>query len=265
MKSRKHRHKESFSLLLISNTGQNTRHFHITSSFMRLFTVFVLCICAAFGWLMYQYLSNNEITSTYVNASEGTSETEQIDQMAEQDKVAEQDKLVQQLEEEIESLNRLNSELTSENKALLAAAKLTKDAETADEAATEGNPEADPAYPSRYPYSGTGVMFERYSESHPYVSIEIPEEGDVIATGNGTIDLIDSDNTYSLIIEIEHGNGYKTRYMFPQDAEPLLAEGAQVLAGTALVPVDINNVQLDYQVIYEEEPIDPVIVFEVKG
>lgn len=259
MKSRKHRHKESFSLLLISNTGQNTRHFHITSSFMRLFTVFVLCICVAFGWLIYQYLSDNEITSNYVNASEGTSETEQIDQ------IAEQDKLVQQLEEEIESLNRLNSELTSENKALLAAAKLTKDAETADEAAAESNPETDPAYPRRYPYSGTGVMFERYSESHPYVSIEIPEEGDVIATGNGTISLIDSDNTYSLIIEIEHGNGYRTRYMFPQDAETLLAEGTQVQAGTALVPVDINNVQLDYQVIYEEEPIDPVIVFEVKG
>lgn len=259
MKSRKHRHKESFSLLLISNTGQNTRHFHVTRSFMRLFTVFVLCICVAFGWLIYQYLSDNEITNTYVNASEGTGETELIDQ------ITEQEKLVQQLEEEIESLNRLNSELTSENKALLAAAKLTKDAEAVNEAGREGNPETDPAYPSRYPYSGTGVMFERYSVSHPYVSIELPEEGDIIATGSGTIAIIDSDNTYPLIIEIEHGNGYRTRYMFPQDAEPLFAEGAQVQAGTALVSVDINNVQLDYQVIYEEEPIDPVNVFEVKG
>lgn len=259
MNPRKHRHKESFSVLLISNTGQNTRHFHVTASFMRLFVVFILCVCVAFGWFIYQYLSVHEITSNYVNASEGTSETELIDQ------IAEQEKLVQQLEEENETLNRRNNELTLENKALLAAAKTTMDTEAADGAGTGDDPEADPAYPSRYPYSGTGMMFERYSESHPYVSIEIPEEGDVIATGDGTIAAIDSDNAYALIIEVEHGNGYRTRYMFPQEAEPLLEEGTQVEAGTALVPVDINNVQLDYQVIYKEEPIDPLIVFEVKG
>lgn len=262
MKSRKHRHKESFSVLVISNTGQNSRHYHVTGSFLRLFTVFVLCVCVSFGWLMYEYLSANEITSGYVNASEGTEGT---DQSEETDQTAELAELIRQLEEERDALSRENIALTSENKALLAAAKINMDTEDAAGTKQGGKLEDDPAYPSRYPYSQTGEVSEKYSESHPYVSIDTQEEGDIIATGDGTIAMIGSDETYSLIIEIEHGNGYRTRYMLLQDAEPLQEEGSRVQAGTALVSADVHNVQLDYQVIYDEKPIDPLIVFEAKG
>lgn len=265
MKPRKHRHKESFSVLLISNTGQNTRHFHVTKSFFRVFTVFVLCVCGVFGWLMYEYLSANEITSNYVNASEVARADEVAKETELLDQIAEQEKLVQQLEEENDTLSRRNDELTSENKALLAAAKTTMDTTTANDAENEDNHEADPAYPSRYPYSEAGVVSAKYSESHPYISINMGAEGDVVAAGDGMVTSIGSDDTYPLIIEIEHGNGYKTRYMFLQDAEPLQEEGTQVQSGTALVSVDIQNVQLDYQVIFEEKPIDPLIVFEAKG
>lgn len=263
MKPRKHRHKESFSVLLISNTGQNARHYHVSGTFLRLFTVFVLCVFAAFGWLLYGYWSADEITSRYVNANESTGESMGDAGLLEQ--VVAQEKLIQQLEEENDALSRQNNELTSENKALLAAAKLTMSTETADTAGDENNPEEDPAFPSRYPYSETGEVSEKYSANHPYVSIDTQEEGDVVAAGNGTIAMIGSDDTYPLIIEIEHGNGYRTRYMLLQNAEPLQEEGTQVQAGTALVPIDTQNIQLDYQVIYEEEPIDPLIVFEAKG
>lgn len=257
MKSRKHRHKESFSILLVSNTGQNTKHFHVTGLFFRLCTVFVLCICAAFGWLTYQYLSASDITSSYVDAREGTRETELIGQ------IAEQSKLVQQLEEENDALTRRNDELMSENKALLAAAKANKG--TADVTNNEDSLENDPAYPSLYPYSETGEVSVKYSENHPYVTIDTQAQGDVVAAGTGTITAVSSDDTYPLIIEIEHGNGYKTRYMFLQDAEALRQAGTRVQAGTALVSIDVQNVQLDYQVIFDEEPIDPLIVFEAKG
>ena len=259
MKSRRHRHKESFSVLLISNTGQNTRRFHVSRSFLRVFTVFVLFVCAAFGWLMYAYLSDNEITSSYVNASEDTTHTDLLDQ------IAAQEQQIQQLEEEKNALDRRNNELTTENKALLAAAKTSMGAAEVDEADNGDRPENDPAYPSRYPYSETGEVSEKYSDNHPYVSIETQAEGDIVAAGDGTIAMIGSDDTYPLIIEIEHGNGYRTRYMLPQAAEPLYEEGAQVQAGIAIVTVNTNNIQLDYQVIYREKPIDPLIVFEAKG
>lgn len=259
MKSRKHRHKESFSVLLISNTGQNTRHFHISGFCMHLFTVFVLLACGAFGWLIYEYTSSNEITSNYVNASENTGEEEFLEQFAAQERQ------IQQLEEERDALNRRNEELVSENKALLAAAKANMGPSETSTVGDVNGVEDDPSYPSRYPYSATSEVSEKYSVSHPYVSIDTQEEGDIVATGSGTIAMIGSDDTYALIIEIEHGNGYRTRYMLPQTVEPLQEEGAQVQAGTALVLIDINNIRLDYQVIYEEKPIDPLIVFEAKG
>ncbi|MCH5259128.1 MAG: peptidoglycan DD-metalloendopeptidase family protein [Lachnospiraceae bacterium] len=260
MKPRKHRHKESFSVLLISNTGQNTRHFHVSGFCMRLITVFVLLVCGAFGWLIYEYTSSNEITGNYVNASESTDEEEAF-----LEQLAEQERLIQQLEEERDALSRRNDDLVSENKALLAAAKTNMGSNGASTVGDIGGTEDDPAYPSRYPYSTTGEVSEKYSESHPYVSIDTQDEGDVVAAGSGTITMIGSDDTYALIIEIEHGNGYRTRYMLPQSAEPLQEKGAQVQAGTTLVLIDTNNVQLDYQVIYEEKPIDPLIVFEAKG
>ena len=260
MKPRKHRHKESFSVLLISNTGQNTRHFHVSGFCMRLFTVFVLLVCGAFGWLIYEYMSSNEITSNYVNASEGTDDEEEL-----LEQFAEQERQIRQLEEERDDLNRQNADLISENKALLAAAKTNMGSNETRTVGDVSGTEDDPAYPSRYPYSTTGEVSEKYSESHPYVSIDTQDEGDVVAAGSGTITMIGSDDTYALIIEIEHGNGYRTRYMLPQSAEPLQEKGAQVQAGTALVLIDTNNVQLDYQVIYEEKPIDPLIVFEAKG
>lgn len=259
MKQRKHRRKESFSVLLVSNTGQSARHFRITKSSARLFGVFVLCVCAAFGWFTYQYLFADEIVSSHVNASEGSSETELLN------RIVEQEELVQRLEEENEALSRRNDELVSENKALLAVAKTTMDTSAVDAANTGETAEDDPAFPSMYPYSETGEVSVKYSQDHPYVSIDTQVAGDVVAAGDGTIAAIGSDNTYPLIIEIEHGNGYKTRYMLPQSAEPLLEMGEQVQAGTALVSVDIQNEQLDYQVIYDDEPIDPMDVFEAKG
>lgn len=263
MKPRKHKHKESFSILLISNTGQNSRQFHVSRIFLRLFTVFVVVLCVSFGWLIYQSWFGVEsgaavgIAGGNENVGDGDASEEQKELLA---KLSAQEKMVAQLEEEKESLSRQNAALTSENKALLAVAKGNLETENATKDQTE-----DTAYPSRYPYSEQGIVAEKYSAEHPYVSIDTEGVGNIIAAGDGTVSKVGSDDTYPLIIEIEHGNGYQTRYMFLQDADAMQAEGAQVQIGTALAAVDTDNVQVDYQVIFEGQPIDPLIVFEAKG
>lgn len=261
MKPRKHRHKESFSVLLISNTGQNSRQFHVSHLFFRLLTIFTLLVCAVFGWLMYQYLSGS--IDANISVSRNMNENAEADQTELLEQLAAQEELVRKLEEEKETLNKQNSTLTSENKALLEAAKASMGTgRSAEETSAEGS---DSSVPSRYPYSEQGILTVKYSEEHPYVSIDTQEEGSIIAAGDGTITRLGSDGTYPLIIEVEHGNGYQTRYMFLQDAEALLAEGDQVQIGTVLVMLGVHNVQLDYQVIFEGNPIDPLIVFEAKG
>lgn len=259
MKPRKHRHKESFSILLISNTGQNSRQFHVTHVAIRLFVTFMLLLCAVFGWLMYQYLSGFESGNGSAGKSANESQTELLE------KLSSQEELIRELEEEKETLSGRNDELTTENKALLEAAKGKMETDAAVAEQTTQTPEDDAAFPSRYPYSEPGVLTTKYSDDHPYVSIDTDTEGDVIAAGDGTVTHVGSDDTYPLIIEIEHGNGYKTRYMFLQEAEAIPANGAQVQGGAVLATLDEDNVQLDYQVIFEGEPIDPLIVFEAKG
>ncbi|MDE6845251.1 MAG: M23 family metallopeptidase [Lachnospiraceae bacterium] len=258
MKPRKHKRKESFSVLLISNTGHNSKQYHVTRSCMRLIVVFVLLVCITFGWFTYQYLTGQGNVSIAAGGNENKNQTEL------QDQIASQQEVIQQLEEEKENLENQNLALTSENKALLEAAKSNMGVGSTEETESAEVPDDD-FFPSRYPYSEAGIVTTKYSQDHPYISIETQGEGSIVAAGEGTISTIGSDEGYPLIIEIEHGNGYRTRYMFVQNAEPMYAEGDQVHIGDVLAAIDEQNEQLDYQVIFEDEPIDPLIVFEAKG
>ena len=259
MKPRKHKRKESFSVLLISNTGHNSKQYHVSKSCLKLLIVFVLLICITFGWFTYLYLTGQDNVSKAAGVNEDGSQTELLDQITAQQEV------IQQLEEEKENLTNQNNALTSENKALLEAAKSNMGTGNTATAENAAEIEDDDSFPSRYPYSEAGIVSTKYSQNHPYISIETQEAGSIVATGAGTISTIDSDEEYPLIIEIEHGNGYRTRYMFVQNAEALFAEGDQVRIGDALAEIGEQNEQLDYQVIFEDEPIDPLIVFEAKG
>ena len=256
MKPRKHKRKESFSVLFISNTGHSSRQYHITKSCLRLITVFVCLVCITFGLFTYHYLTRQE------NVSIASKENKEEDQTELMMQLTSQQEVIQQLEAEKEDLANQNNALTSENRALLEAAKSNKGTE---ETAITTESEEDAAFPSRYPYTEAGIVSTKYSQEHPYVSIETQDEGNIIAAGEGTITEVGSAAGYPLVIEIEHGNGYRTRYMFAQEAEPIHEAGDKVQSGDVLAAVNAQNEQVDYQVIFEDEPIDPLIVFEAKG
>lgn len=263
MKPRKHKRKESFSVLLVSNTGQNSRQFHVTRRFVRACAIVALLVCVTFGWLMYQYLA--DFGSGEGKRSRAANKSAEINQEKLLEQIASGEEQVKKLEEENRALTNENSALTTENKALLEAAKASMGTDKSGEGKDGEEEGAEDSAPSRYPYSEQGDLSVKYSQEHPYVSIDTHNEGDVVAAGDGTVSMVGSDGTYPLIIEIEHEGDYKTRYMFLQDAESTLQEGGSVRAGDTLVTLDEENVQLDYQVIHEGEPIDPLIVFEAKG
>lgn len=243
MKQRKHKHRESFSILLVSNTGQSSRQFHISLFSFRLLIFLLLLVCAALGGYTYWAFTGLR------------------DEAALHEQLASQSQLIQQLEAEKDTLNIENLALMAENDTLRSEAQASTQAPEA-ESVTE--PEADSSIPSRYPYSESVVLNASYSDEHPYLSINTQAEGNIIAAGDGTIVTVGSDDTYPLIMEIDHGNGYKTRYMCMQNVEPLPEEGSQVQIGDVLVTIN-PDVQLDYQVIFEEQPIDPLMVLEAKG
>lgn len=244
MKEQRHKRKESFSVLLVSNTGQNNRHFHISLFLLRMLVMIPVLVCVVIAGIAYQLFLNCRSEATL------------------RGQIVSQSQIIQQLEDEKEALNNEKTELTTENESLRQQLQENTDMVEAD-AAEE--PEQDSSFPSRYPSSETGMLAENYSEEHPYLSISIPAESRIIAAGDGTVTLVGADDTYPLIIEIEHGNGYKTRYMCFQDVTSGPEEGASVKIGDTLITIETETAQFDYQVLLNDQPIDPLIVLEAKG
>ena len=246
MKRKGHKHKESFSILLISNTGQNSKQFHISQTAFRLLVFFFLLICAAaalMGWIIYSMNpqgGKQDDLRTQLETKE-----ELVKQLEEEKNVLAQEKL--SLEKEIETLRQAAESVTEEKPE------------------PENEKESDSMIPRRYPSSGISSVLSAYSDEQPYLSINTHIEGNIIATGNGVVVQVTSDDTYPVIIEVEHEKGYRTRYMCRQEAEVLASEGALVEAGDTLFTITVDDTQLDYQITFEGEPIDPLTVIEAKG
>lgn len=246
----RHQHNESFSVLLVPNTGGKSRQFHVTRFSFRLYVsalIIVLFLAAgAAAWTAYQFNRQKGVHS------QQTQQKEKIEALEAQ---------VQTLEQEKETLLTKIETLQAET----AAADADPAAEVNGEAETESVPEKDTSIPRRYPYTGISTVLSDYSEQQPYLSLNTNADGNVVATGDGMVVTVGSDDTYAHIIEVEHNNGYKTRYLCRQEAQTQMQVGAQVQAGDILLTVLTDDTQLDYQILFEEEAIDPLTVFEAKG
>lgn len=255
MKRKGHKHKESFSILLISNTGQRNRQFHISKWVSRLVIFFLLILCIAvglMGWMIYQgYAGNGGNAGQKTLRAELDSKEELVNKLEQEKESLHAEK--QALEEEIESLRQEIS------------ASEQEEVKEEEEPEKEKAAETDSSIPRRYPSSGISAVLSSYSEEQPYLSINTHEEGSIIATGNGTVVKVTSDDTYPVIIEVEHEKGYRTCYMSRQEADVSATEGAQVEAGDTLFTITVDDTQLDYQITFEGEPIDPLTVIEAKG
>ncbi len=246
MKPQRHTRKEFISILIVSNTGGKNREIQMSRLRFNLLHnapfVAVVVLLVLGGWI---FLSQMELATL----------RKQIEPYKQQ---------IAQLETQQESLNAENTKLTDEN------AQLKKEMETQTETAAETtqqpkeNPYEDA--PDGYPYTGAGGSFaSEYSEEQPYMSIYTHTEGEIIAAGDGTVISVSSSDMYPLIVELQHENGYITRYASREAAQTQLQENTQVKMGDTLFTITVDNTQFDYQIIFEDEIIDPLMVIEAKG
>lgn len=245
MKYQRHKRKESFSILLVSHTSGSSRQLHFSQTVLRLLLILTLIFCALLGWLIWQLSSAKRV------------------QRSLQSQLNSQLEITRQLESEKESLTNEKKALEKKNMDMLIAAGNA--AADTDDTETEAEPEASSSFPGLYPSSETGMIIDIFSEERPYLSINTHIEDRIIAAGDGTVVAISSDDTYPIIIEIEHESGHRTRYMCRQDADKNAEIGAKVLAGDTLITITADNTQLDYQVVFEGEVIDPFNVIDAKG
>lgn len=248
MTRQRHKRKESFSVLIIPNTEGKSKQFHVSRFSVRLVPGALALICllavGAIAWSMRVFGQQEALRR------ESKEQERHIDELE-----AERDNLAKEKEMLAAELEELKNEMSAET--------APSEEEAKEEAAAE--PEKDPSVPRRYPYTGISTVLSDYSQEQPYLSLNTGVDGNVVATGDGMVTTVDSDDTYAHIIEIDHNNGYRTRYMCRQEAQVQLQVGAQVQAGDILMTVLADDTQLDYQVDFEGEPIDPLTVFEAKG
>jgi len=245
MQEQRHKRKESYSIFIVSNIDKDSRQFHITPSSLRLLFFLPFLIFIVIGVFIFLFVFTKM----------------QADKLNEQ--LLAQKQLSSEWDAEKEALNNEKQELETEIAALRR--ELEERAPVEEPETEEESVQDDSSFPSRYPSSGAGVLTATYSEEHPYISITTYRESDIIAAGDGVVTAITSDDTYPCIIEITHDSGYKTRYFYHEQPELKVEEGAQVEGGGALFTVTAEEAELDYQVIYEEQPIDPLTVIDAKG
>jgi len=247
MKNQRHKRKEIYSVLMVSNTNGKSRQFQVAALTLRLFAGFIVLLCLIIGWLIYQ-----------ASKADGTISVLRRE-------LAEQTGQVQALQAEKDALTKDKLQLTAENEALKQEAAEPAPEEQEPEEEEEDQEEAS-AVPSRYPSDGASILKpDAFSEEHPYISISTYTDGHIIAAGDGTVTAVSSDDTYAHIIEIEHEGGYKTRYLCHKSGEVKVEEGLQVLGGDTLVTVTSDDCQMDYQVLLNGEPIDPLSVIDARG
>ncbi len=244
MEQKRHKRKEIFSVLMVSNTGKSIKKYRVSKSSFHLIAVFLFLLCAiAAGmscWAVY-VLENQAALHKQIISGE---------------------QQAQQLKEENE---RLSGELTKVSEELEVLQSKGADSLTNVETVVEQEPEQEGTYPNRFQSSGVALVISSYSPDQPYMSFGMQVEDSIIATEDGTVTTISSDDTYPYIIEIEHENGYQTRYMCNQEAQLNVQEGDQVTSGSELITITLENTQLDYQVFLEGEPIDPINIIDAKG
>lgn len=236
MKQQRHKREETFSLIMASNTGGKCRNFSVSARTVRALAVVAAIVAVALVWIFVRCVSG------YGTESELRR------------RLAMSEQRVKQLEDEKDSLNDKNAALVSENETLKAS-----------EDSGQGEVRRDTAVPSQYPYTGEGMLKEQYSEEHPYISVGTKPDDRIVAGGAGTVVSVGSDDTYPVIVEVEHGNGYKSRYMCMKAAEVQVSAGQQIEARETLIVIKNEEMQLDYQIMYNEQAIDPLLVLEAKG
>ena len=164
---------------------------------------------------------------------------------------------INNLTDENEALTVENSTLTS--KITVLSETVSKKAATEDALSLET---VENALPKGFPLSGSATMKEA-EEGDPMLIFSASQGVNVITTGTGVVVSVDADETYGTKIIIDHGNGYQSVYR--NNGTALVKNGEGLGKGYILFTVGEENQELGYQIMKDEEYIDPMLMIDING
>ncbi len=164
----------------------------------------------------------------------------------------------------INNLTDENEALTVENATLTS--KITVLSETVSKkAATEdaiSQETVENALPKGFPLSGSATMKEA-EEGDPMLIFSASQGINVITTGTGVVVSVGADETYGTKVIVDHGNGYQSVYR--NNGVALVKDGEELGKGYIIFTVGEENQELGYQIMKDEEYIDPMQLIDING
>ena len=164
----------------------------------------------------------------------------------------------------INNLTDENEALTVENATLTS--KITVISETVSKkAATEdaiSQETVENALPKGFPLSGSATMKEA-KEGDPMLIFSASQGINVITTGTGVVVSVGADETYGTKVIVDHGNGYQSVYR--NNGVALVKDGEELGKGYIIFTVGEENQELGYQIMKDEEYIDPMQLIDING
>lgn len=164
---------------------------------------------------------------------------------------------INNLTDENEALSMENVTLSSKVAVLSETVSMKAEAEDAISQETIEN-----ALPKGFPLSGSASMREA-EEGDPMLIFTASSGVNVITSGTGTVVSVDVDETYGTKIILDHGNGYQSVYR--NNGTALVKNGESLGKGYILFSVKDDNQELGYQIIQNDEYIDPMILIDING
>ena len=229
----------------------DTKQYRI-SPFLKFFVIGIVLIALGVG--IGYVVFNDLIWAKAVSKNQSQSET--IDHLLEKN-----EELKKAAEETESKLLAQIDDLTNQNKTLSSTVnKLTaREAELVAELEKQSTP-------SRFPLTG-GVLGNTEgvtSEDGEITSVFIASEGDnVIATANGTVVSIETDEQFGNKVVIDTGNGYTMVFM--NRGNVLVKIGDTVVPSTKIFLITKNNKEVGYQIIKDGEYLNPTDLLELNG
>ena len=171
--------------------------------------------------------------------------------------IIQQSAALNDLTDENEALTVENSTLS--NKVTVLSEAVSKKAEAEDVLSQET---IENALPKGFPLSGSATMTEA-EEGEPMLIFSATSGINVLTTGTGTVEVVDVDEAYGTKIIIDHGNGYRSIYR--NNGTALVKQGESLGKGYILFSIGKDNQELGYQIMLDEEYIDPLSMIEING
>lgn len=119
------------------------------------------------------------------------------------------------------------------------------------------------ALPAGLPLSGGSISMEEEKENSQVLVFHASAGNHVVTAGTGIVESITPDEVYGTKLVLDHQNGYRSLYY--NQGSPLVKTGETLGKGYILFQVGEDNTDLGYQIMKEEEYVDPMDMIEIKG